>query len=146
MTGGHRNPLPTVDVVILQGAGVVLVRRRNPPFGWALPGGFVDEGETLEAAAVREAREETGLAVRLREQFFTYSDPRRDPRRHTITTVFLGDAAGEPRGGDDASEARTWPLDDLPAPLCFDHARILEDVRRYLTTERRPRLEGVSGP
>ncbi len=95
---------------------------------------------------MREAREETGLDVRLQEQFFTYSDPQRDPRRHTITTVFLGDAEGDPRAGDDAAEARTWPLDELPAPLCFDHARILHDVRRYLATERRPRLEGVSGP
>lgn len=143
---GRRNPVPTVDVVILRGAGVVLVRRRNPPPGWALPGGFVDEGESLETAAGREAREETGLEVRLREQFFTYSEPRRDPRRHTITTVFLGDAEGEPQGADDALEARVWPLDELPAPLCFDHSRILADVRRYLETGRRPSLESFSGP
>src|SRR5512141_1894479 len=96
-------PAPTVDVVIaLPGDRVVLVRRRNPPPGWALPGGFVDEGETLEAAAVREAREETGLEVALTEQFHAYSDPRRDPRRHTITTVFIGRAAGQPQGADDA--------------------------------------------
>lgn len=143
---GRRNPVPTVDVVILRGAGVVLVRRRNPPPGWALPGGFVDEGESLETAAVREAREETGLDVRLREQFFTYSEPRRDPRRHTITTVFLGDAEGEPLGADDALEARVWPFDELPARICFDHFRILADVRRYLETGRRPSLESFSGP
>lgn len=143
---GRRNPVPTVDVVILRGAGVVLVRRRNPPPGWALPGGFVDEGESLETAAGREAREETRLEVRLREQFFTYSEPRRDPRRHTITTVFLGDAEGEPQGADDALEARVWPLDELPTRLCFDHSRILADVRRYLETGRRPSLESFSGP
>ncbi len=138
----YRNPLPTVDVVILCGGGVVLVERRNPPPGWALPGGFVEEGESLEQAAVREALEETGLRVRLREQFFTYSDPRRDPRRHTITTVYLGEAEGTPRGGDDALRARVWTWAALPEPLCFDHGRILADVRRYLDTGERPRLEG----
>jgi len=138
----YRNPLPTVDVVILRGEGVVLVERRNPPFGWALPGGFVEEGESLEQAAVREAREETGLEVRLQEQFFTYSDPGRDPRRHTITTVYLARAEGAPRGGSDARQARVWPWEALP-PLCFDHGRILADVRRYLTTGERPRLEGL---
>ena len=141
----YRNPLPTVDVVILCGGGVVLVERRNPPPGWALPGGFVEEGESLEQAAVREALEETGLRVRLREQFFTYSDPRRDPRRHTITTVYLGAADGTPRGGDDALAARVWDWADLPSPLCFDHGRILADVRRYLDTGERPRLEGPAG-
>ena len=138
-----RNPIPTVDVVILCADEVVLVRRRNPPLGWALPGGFVEEGETLETAAAREALEETGLRVRLREQFFSYSDPARDPRQHTVTTVYLGEAAGEPRGGDDAAEARLWRWDGLPEALCFDHGRILRDVRRYLETGERPRLEGA---
>ena len=138
----HRNPLPTVDVAILLDGGVVLVRRRNPPMGWALPGGFVEEGESLEAAAIREAREETGLAVRLREQFFSYSEPGRDPRRHTITTVYLADAQGCPQGGDDAAEARVWPWGGLPSPLCFDHGRILKDLHTYLAGGRRPRLEG----
>jgi len=143
----HRNPLPTVDVAIRCSGGVVLVERRNPPFGWALPGGFVDEGESLETAAVREAMEETGLDVRLEEQFFTYSDPGRDPRQHTITTVFLGSADGVPRGGDDAASARVWRWSELPADLCFDHGRILRDVARYLETGRRPRLESaVNGP
>ncbi len=137
----YRNPFPTVDVVILCAQGVVLIERRNPPRGWALPGGFVEVGESLEEAARREAREETGLEIRLREQFFTYSDPARDPRHHTITTVYLADAEGTPRGGSDARSAAVWPWHGLPEPLCFDHGRILEDVRRYLDTGRRPRLE-----
>lgn len=137
----HRNPAPTVDVVILLDADrVVLIERRNEPRGWALPGGFVDVGETLEAAAVREAREETGLEVHLLEQFHSYSDPRRDPRRHTITTVFVGRAAGDPRGGDDAARAAAFAWDTLPGPIVFDHAEILSDVRRYLLTGARRRL------
>ncbi len=136
----YRNPAPTVDVVILlPGERVVLVRRRNPPHGWALPGGFVEEGETLEAAAVREAREETGLTVDLTEQFRAYSDPRRDPRRHTISTVFLGRAGVEPLGGDDAAEARAFLWTELPE-VVFDHGEILADVRRYLLTGARRRL------
>lgn len=137
----HRNPKPTVDVVILlPGDQVVLIERRNPPAGWALPGGFVDEGETLEAAAVREAREETGLEVALVEQFHAYSDPRRDPRQHTISAVYLGRADGAPRGGDDAARAEAFAWSDLPAALAFDHAEILRDVRRYLLTGARRRL------
>ena len=135
------NPKPTVDVVVLlPGDRVVLIERRNPPAGWALQGGFVDEGEPLEAAAAREAREETGLEVALSEQFHAYSDPRRDPRGHTVSTVFLGRAAGEPRGGDDALRAVAFPWDALPAPLAFDHGEILADVRRYLLTGARRRL------
>lgn len=137
----HRNPKPTVDVVILLSDGrVVLVERKNPPAGWALPGGFVDEGEALATAAVREAREETGLEVTLVEQLHSYSDPRRDPRHHTISTVFLGRAAGEPRGGDDALRAEAFAWSALPAPLAFDHAEILADARRYLLTGARRRL------
>ncbi|MEI6224330.1 MAG: NUDIX hydrolase [Deltaproteobacteria bacterium] len=136
----HRNPAPTVDaVILLPGDRVVLVRRANPPHGWALPGGFVDEGETLEAAAAREAEEETGLSVALLEQFHTYSDPARDARRHTISTVFLASASGEPRGGDDAAEAVAFPWDALPSPIVFDHREILGDVRRYLLTGARRR-------
>ena len=123
---GRRHPIPTVDLIIRTAAGIVLVRRRFPPLGWALPGGFVDAGETLEAAAAREALEETGLAVRLVRQFHTYSDPARDPRRHTMSTVYLAEADGVPRGGDDAAEARVFTPDALP-PLAFDHAQILAD-------------------
>ena len=131
-------PSPTVDVVIaLPGDRVVLVRRKYPPPGWALPGGFVDVGETLEAAAVREAREETGLDVTLVDLLYVYSDPRRDPRRHTVSTVFLGRAVGEPKGADDADEAVGFPWDALPEPVAFDHGEILRDARRLLLTGTR---------
>jgi 8-oxo-dGTP diphosphatase len=136
-----RNPKPTVDCfIVLPGERVVLVRRKLPPHGWALPGGFVDEGERLDLAARREAREETGLEVVLDEQFFTYSDPRRDDRSHTITTVYIGRATGEPRGGDDAAEARAFPFDAIPE-LVFDHGRIAADVLTYLRGGPRRRLE-----
>jgi 8-oxo-dGTP diphosphatase len=134
----HRNPVPTVDAIIEVTGGIVLIRRRNPPPGWALPGGFVDYGETLAAAAVREAREETGLEVSLTELFNVYSDPARDPRQHTIATVFIGTATGLPVGGDDAAEAAVFTAVSLPAPLAFDHARILEDYFVYKRTGRRP--------
>jgi 8-oxo-dGTP diphosphatase len=135
----HRNPSPTVDVVILlPGDRVVLVERRNPPPGWAIPGGFVDVGETVEAAAVREAKEETGLDVRLEALLGVYSDPRRDPRRHTLSVVFVGRADGEPVGGDDAARAVPFRWDALPSPLAFDHAEILRDARRFLLTGVRP--------
>ncbi len=129
MTERYRNPKPTVDIVIETRPGtVVLIRRKNPPHGWALPGGFVDEGESLERAAVREAREETCLDVELVRQFHTYSDPARDPRHHTITTVYLATAQGAPTGADDAAEARVFAYDDLPDGIVFDHADILQDV------------------
>lgn len=128
MTEGFRNPTPTVDVIIETMPGhVVLIRRKNPPHGWALPGGFVDYGECLEDAAVREAKEETGLDVTLRRQFHSYSDPQRDARQHTITTVYVAVAEGEPLGADDAVEARAFPITALPTPLCFDHSEILKD-------------------
>lgn len=128
MSGPYRNPVPTVDIIIVtEKDSVVLIRRKNPPEGWAIPGGFVDYGETLETAAVREAKEETELDVSLVRQFHTYSDPARDPRQHTISTVFIATAEGVPRGADDAAEAVVFHRDALPSPLVFDHAEILED-------------------
>jgi 8-oxo-dGTP diphosphatase len=122
-----RNPVPTVDIIIETGGGVVLVRRKNPPHGWALPGGFVDYGESLEEAAVREAREETGLSVELIRQMHTYSDPGRDPRQHTITTVYVARAEGRLRAGDDAKAAEVFTEETLPREIAFDHRQILED-------------------
>ena len=119
---------------------IVLINRKNPPHGWAIPGGFVDYGETLEAAAVREAFEETSLEVRLVRQFHSYSDPARDPRQHTISTVFIATAAGAPAGADDASEARIFSIDDLPSPIAFDHADISARLpgAKILTGGRKP--------
>jgi ADP-ribose pyrophosphatase YjhB (NUDIX family) len=129
----QRNPVPTVDIIIEYGEGIVLIKRKNPPEGWALPGGFVDYGESLEDAAVREALEETGLKVRLLRQFHTYSDPRRDPRMHTISTVFIASASGGAKAGDDAAELKIFSSVDLPPDIAFDHRNILNDYfqRRY---------------
>ncbi|MDL2315897.1 NUDIX hydrolase [Desulfovibrio sp. OttesenSCG-928-A18] len=130
---GPRNPLPTVDIIIAcAGRGLVLVKRRFAPLGWALPGGFVDYGESVEAAAKREAFEETNLSLTDLQLFGVYSDPKRDPRRHTISTVFTAMAL-EPdqlRGGDDAAEARFFQLSGLPDNLAFDHAGIVRDFSR----------------
>lgn len=123
----HRNPVPTVDILIELPEGIVLIERKNPPFGWAIPGGFVDWGETVEDAAVREAREETGLDVTLVRQFHVYSDPKRDDRMHTLSVVFVAQAQGKPVARDDAKNAAVFTKDNLPAPLCFDHAVILKD-------------------
>ena len=138
MAGPYKNPIPTVDVIIRINDGVVLIKRRNPPHGWALPGGYQDAGERCEAAAVREAREETGLEVRLESLFYVYSDPKRDPRRHTISTVFIASACGEPIGMDDAEEARIFALDDLPDILAFDHRQILDDYIHFIESGCRP--------
>ena len=125
---GYNNPVPAVDLIIeIEGKGLVLIERRNPPPGWALPGGFVEVGETLEQAAVREAKEETCLDVELLGQFHTYSDPKRDPRMHCISTVFVARATGAPRVEDDAKSVALYPKDWLPAVLAFDHRKILED-------------------
>ena len=128
-----RNPVPTVDIIIEIDAAIVLIERKNPPYGWALPGGFVDYGESLEEAAIREALEETGLKVENLRQFRAYSDPNRDPRQHNISMVFTAEASGKPEAGDDAQNARLFPLDSLPTPLCFDHTRILND---YIAGEK----------
>lgn len=126
-------PAVAVDLVIEMtdrpGRPVVLVERRNPPPGYALPGGFVDVGETVEAAACREALEETGLAVELGRLLGIYSDPARDPRGHTVSIVFTARATGEPRAGDDAARV-VVVSPEQPPPLAFDHARILADYLR----------------
>jgi AmmeMemoRadiSam system protein A len=135
----QRGPRAAADVVIQLSSGrIVLVRRLNPPPGWAIPGGFIEEGESAEQAAVREALEETALHVELTELFHVYSDPHRDPRHHILSVVFLGRARGEPAGGDDAAEALTFDEADLPAELAFDHHRILADYFEYRRTGRRP--------
>lgn len=124
-----RNPYPTVDVLIHHaGLGIVLVERRNPPHGWALPGGFVDYGERCEDAARREALEETGLDVLLTGLLGVYSDPGRDPRFHTMSVVYTAQAKDASRlaAGDDAGRAAFFPLDGLP-PLAFDHGRMVQD-------------------
>lgn len=127
----YRNPFPTVDIIIeatdAGKKGIVLIKRKNPPYGWAIPGGFVDYGETLEHAAIREAEEETSLKVELKRQFHTYSDPARDPRHHTITTVYIASASDTPSGQDDAAEARIFRKDEIPEDMAFDHRSILED-------------------
>lgn len=129
----YKNPLPTVDIIIEHEGGIILIKRKNPPIGWALPGGFVDYGESLESAAIREAKEETGLSVKLIRQFHTYSDPERDPRRHTITTVYIARGKGKIKAGDDAKRTGIFQRYNLPYPLMFDHKKILNDyfTRRY---------------
>jgi 8-oxo-dGTP diphosphatase len=130
-----QTPALSVDVVIelLDAPGhIVLIERRHPPPGWALPGGFVDIGETVEQAAVREAGEETSLSVALVALLGVYSEPARDPRGHSVSVVYVGRAHGEPRGGDDARTARGWDP-QAPPPLAFDHDRIVSD---YLAWRR----------
>lgn len=145
-----RNPIPTVDIIIEipdaeNRTGIVLIQRKNPPPGWALPGGFVDYNESLEQAALREAEEETSLKVQLLYQFHTYSDPGRDPRQHTITTVYVAEASGSPAAGDDAAGIGVFSEENIPFPLAFDHAAILEDFfrmkRKKRTHERRKKSQ-----
>ncbi|UCG79480.1 MAG: NUDIX hydrolase [Nitrospirota bacterium] len=124
----RRNPYPTADVIIQnRKRQILLINRKYPPYGWALPGGFVDYGESLEDAAVREAKEETGLDIKVTRQFHTYSSPDRDERFHTITTVFIAVADGEPHAADDASDAAFHDIDDLPDNMAFDHRDIIDD-------------------
>lgn len=127
-----------VDCIIEVGSGIVLIRRKYPPLGWALPGGFVEEGESLPEACIREMKEETGLKVTLATQFFTYSDPARDPRQQIISTVYIGYGDETPKGSDDALEARVFRMDQLPTDLCLSHKKILEDYIFYCLSDKRP--------
>lgn len=133
-------PLLAADAIIeladRPGRPIVLIERLNPPPGWAIPGGFVDVGERLERAAIREAREETGLVVTLRALLGIYSDPGRDPRGHTVTAVYVAEATGEPQAMDDARAVRVFDLDALPPRLAFDHATVLADYLAYRTAGR----------
>ena len=134
-----RNPLLTVDIIVEVNGGIVLIERKNIPHGWAIPGGFVDYGESIETAALREAKGEISLDVVLTEQFHTYSNPNRDPRHHTVSTVFIATATGTPRGADDAKVARVFRENDLPQPIVFDHKQILRDYFEFKKTGRRPK-------
>jgi len=124
----YQNPIPTVDIIIeILSKGIVLIKRKNPPYGWAIPGGFVDYGESLEEAAIREAKEETNLDVKLIKQFHTYSDPQRDPRHHSISTAYIAKAKGIPKAKDDAIEVGIFTESNLPEEIAFDHRSILKD-------------------
>ncbi|MDB9528129.1 NUDIX hydrolase [Oscillatoria sp. CS-180] len=140
----YRNPAPTVDIIIelrdRPHRPIVLIERRNEPLGWAIPGGFVDYGEAVEAAAIREAQEETQLAVTLIEQFHVYSDPTRDPRKHTISIVFLAFAEGTPVADDDAKAIAVFNPWEVPNNLCFDHNHILQEYWQYRHYGLRPRI------
>ncbi len=128
----HRQPKLAVDCIILVDGRVLLIHRRNPPHGWALPGGFVEYGETVEDAVRREMKEETGLDLQDLRQFRVYSDPGRDPRGHTVSVVFAARGIGKPEAGDDADRYRLMDLNDIPeAESVFDHAQILKDFREY---------------
>ncbi|MDX2240109.1 MAG: NUDIX hydrolase [Leptolyngbyaceae cyanobacterium bins.302] len=142
----YRNPTPTVDIIIELSdrphRPIVLIERLNPPYGWAIPGGFVDYGESVETAAQREAAEETGLQVELLQQFYVYSDPTRDPRQHTMSVVFIATATGDPQAGDDAKNLGMFEPWSIPTNLCFDHDRILRDYLKYRNYGLRPQVGG----
>ncbi|AFY76050.1 MAG: NUDIX hydrolase [Hydrococcus sp. C42_A2020_068] len=139
-----RNPAPTVDIIIelidRPHRPIVLIERQNPPYGWAIPGGFVDYGESAETAARREAKEEVSLEVELIEQFQVYSDPNRDPRQHTLSVVFIATAKGNPKAADDAKNIGIFDLWNLPENLCFDHDKILRDYWHYRHYKIRPQI------
>lgn len=130
----YKSPALCVDVIVDMGSGLfALVKRKNDPQGWALPGGFVDEGESVEYAALREVQEEIGLDVELIRQFHVYSEPTRDPRRHTASVVFIARGKGEPKAGSDAGEVQLFHEHNLPQEIAFDHRQILRDylLNRY---------------
>ena len=136
-----KTPFVTVDIIINYQGGIVLIERKNEPHGWALPGGFVDVGESIEQAAIREAKEETSLDVQLSEQFYAYSDPKRDPRFHTVSMVFIGFGTGKLQGADDAREAEVFTQENLPDAIVFDHRQVINDYFRYITTGLRPQIK-----
>lgn len=124
----------SVDAIIDMGAGlIVLIERQNEPHGWALPGGFVDQGECLEDAVIREVKEETGLDIEIVRQFHTYSDPKRDPRQQSISTVFVTRGKGTPKASSDAKAVNLYHQFNLPENIAFDHRQILDDyfLNRY---------------
>jgi len=124
----YRNPIPTADTILNTPKGIVLIDRKNPPFGHALPGGYINYGETAEHAAKRETKEETGMHAILVRQFHVYSDPKRDPRKHTMTVVFIADGKGKPKADDDAlSLMFVKTKKDIPKYMAFDHKKILSD-------------------
>lgn len=127
----YQNPLPTVDAIIETPSGLVLIERKNFPYGWAFPGGFVEYGESVEEAVRREAKEETGLDIELVHLLGVYSDPKRDPRRHVISTVFVAKSNGVPKAGDDAKNVKVFKDNRIPEELAFDHNKILEDYLKW---------------
>src|SRR5689334_2050216 len=130
----RKTPYCTVDMIIELPEGVVVIERKNPPHGWALPGGFVDVGESIEDAARREAKEETNLDLEGLRQMHTYSDPKRDPRFHTVSTVFIARGTGKPQSGDDAKNLKVVPYDELlNIDYAFDHKQVMKD---YLDIHR----------
>jgi ADP-ribose pyrophosphatase YjhB (NUDIX family) len=123
----YKNPIPTVDIIIELDEDIILIERKNQPHGWAIPGGFIDYGESVEQSAIREAKEETSLDVKLVHLLGVYSDPDRDSRFHTISTVFVATGSGKPCAADDAKALGFFKQDTLPKNLAFDHQKILRD-------------------
>ncbi len=135
----YLQPAPTADVIIYdEEKGIVFIERKNEPLGFALPGGFIDEGESVEEAAIREMKEETNLDVDLLGIVGVYSKPDRDPRFHTMTITFAGKAKdiSQLNAGDDAATAKFYSLDNIPSPLCFDHGKMVADFLNYLNKKQ----------
>ncbi|MBL1210415.1 NUDIX hydrolase [Geminocystis sp. GBBB08] len=145
----YLSPAPTVDIIIelidRPHRPIILIERKYEPFGWAIPGGFVDYGESVEKAAIREALEEVTLNVNLVEQFYVYSNPQRDLRKHTIGIVFIAQAIGQPKADDDAKNLAIFPMWEIPKNLCFDHDLILQDYQRYRDYHLRPPIRLSDG-